>query len=154
MIRPATIDDLSELGKIYVEIQAYHASLYPDIFKQANIIELRNHMAHLLRTREYRIIVAETDAIIVGYAVLKIIENPGNAILYPFRMAVMDQIVVKNKLRKHGIGKSLLDGMIQIANDEKVDRIILDVWAKNKTAQDFYRSNGFTLSQEWLVYTG
>ena len=154
MIRRATIDDLTELGEIYVEIQTLHASLYPDFFRPADIVALTNHMTDLVQNEDYRIIVEEIEGSIAGYAVSKIIENSTSAIMLPFRMIILDQIVVRNEKQGKGFGKSLLKGIIEIAKEEKVDRIILDVWTKNESAREFYRSNGFTQLQEWMLYTG
>jgi GNAT superfamily N-acetyltransferase len=54
----------------------------------------------------------------------------------------MDDLYVKEKYRKNGIGKRLLDVVIEFARKEKCGKVRWQVSNWNKDAQDFYKKMG------------
>ena len=54
----------------------------------------------------------------------------------------MDDLFVQEKYRKNGIGKRLLDSIIEIGKKEKCEKLRWQVSNWNKNAQEFYKSLG------------
>ena len=52
-------------------------------------------------------------------------------------------IVVKKNCRHQGIGQKLLEALIQIARQTKLDRLSLEVNSKNEPAVNLYKKLGF-----------
>ena len=58
----------------------------------------------------------------------------------------INSIAVKSKFRGMGLGKSLIDEAVKFYNDNKPEKIILEVAEKNTQAILFYLKNGFIKS--------
>ena len=52
-------------------------------------------------------------------------------------------IVVKKKFRCNGIGKKLLENLIDLSKETNLDSLILEVNWKNEPAINLYKKNGF-----------
>ena len=55
-------------------------------------------------------------------------------------------IAVDKKFQKMGIGKKLLDSMITLAKTNNINLIALEVDVSNKNAIEFYKKNGFRVT--------
>lgn len=78
-------------------------------------------------------LVAKENEEIVGFA--------GGMLNFP-EMEIMN-IVIKKTERRKGIGKILLEKLIEIANDRQVETIFLEVNEKNESARKLYEKVGF-----------
>ena len=61
--------------------------------------------------------------------------------------AYMRNIVVKNELRKRGVGYQLLNRALDVAREMNRKTLALRVDPSNDAAVSFYRKNGFTTVQ-------
>ena len=52
-------------------------------------------------------------------------------------------IIVKKEYRKKGIGQILLEKLISLSKETKLNTIILEVNVNNKIAINLYKKNGF-----------
>lgn len=59
-------------------------------------------------------------------------------------LAYLKRMVIKNKYRKQGLGKKLLQTAIKFAKDHNYKTIYAGTVAKNPNAIAFYKHNGFT----------
>lgn len=55
-------------------------------------------------------------------------------------------IAVDNKYQRQGVGAKLLKELIRIANDNQIQTLSLEVDEKNEKAIDFYKKNGFKVT--------
>jgi ribosomal protein S18 acetylase RimI-like enzyme len=78
--------------------------------------------------------VAETDNNIVGIALYYYGYSSWKG-----SMLYLDDLVVKEAYRKHGIGKKLLDELISIAKDERINQVRWHVLDWNENAINFYK---------------
>jgi len=90
--------------------------------------------------------VAEIDSEIVGIA------------LYYFRFSTwkgrslhLEDLIVKENHRQKGIGRALINKVIEIAHTENVGRMEWEVLEWNQPAIDFYHSLGATIDPEWSL---
>lgn len=55
----------------------------------------------------------------------------------------IERIYIKSKFQKHGLGKYLLNKVMEIAMERDKKIIWLGVWEKNENAIAFYKKMGF-----------
>lgn len=97
--------------------------------------------------KDKMIIVAEDDSGIVGLASIVFLPrlNRTKTELY------IPELVVSERDRRLGIGKSLIESCVRIAKKKKCFRIRLESGNQRKAAHQFYRNIGF--EQSALSYT-
>lgn len=61
--------------------------------------------------------------------------------------------VTKKGWRKHGVGGALLAEVERLAKDEKVEYILMSVYAYNKTVRTFLRVRGYVPSRKLVQFS-
>lgn len=112
----ADIEDIYELEKL---------SFKTPWSKKSFEEELENKMA--------RYVVAEIEGQVVGYCGVWIIVDEGH----------ITNVAVHPEFRSQGIGKQLVEHLINICKDEEVYKLTLEVNTNNTVAQSLYQSFGF-----------
>ncbi|MDI6641807.1 MAG: ribosomal protein S18-alanine N-acetyltransferase, partial [Elusimicrobiota bacterium] len=74
---------------------------------------------------------------IVGYIILRKIQTEGYIVNF----------AVKENYRRQGIGKKLLEHIIQFARTKEINQLFLEVRAKNLPAINLYTKFGFEICQ-------
>ena len=72
---------------------------------------------------------------IIGYGFITIL----------YENADIDNIAVSNKYQGKGYGNKLLNELIEIAKENKVENILLEVRISNNRAINLYKKNGFEI---------
>ena len=144
-IRRATLKDAEILSALNYEVQKLHADAHPQTFKQPDgpNFTLEYMRAQLDDPHKYFFILS-TGGDDIGYIFAMIWERPGNALLHPSKQLYIDQITIKKKYHRMGYGKRLLEEIFAVARSEKIESIILDVWAFNQQSLSFFKKNGFS----------
>jgi len=62
----------------------------------------------------------------------------------------LEDFLVKEAFRKHGIGKLLFDAVVEEAKNRKVNRMDWQVLDWNEPAINFYKKNNAILDGEWF----
>lgn len=78
-------------------------------------------------------IIAECGETIVGYGSMRCTKETSD----------INNIAVKSEFRKKGIGKSLLEGLIDESKSRGIDEMFLEVRSSNIPAISLYKSMGF-----------
>ncbi len=120
-------------------MQDLHVELRPDIYIFKDIVISEERYKELLT--EGIIFVGENKEKIITYAVcfVKNWDNPGKT---KKRVMFIDQIGNDTNFRKCGIGKTMMQYIINYAKEIDCDRIELGVSAGNKNAIAFYEHLG------------
>ncbi|WMI68709.1 GNAT family N-acetyltransferase [Mangrovimonas sp. YM274] len=63
----------------------------------------------------------------------------------------LEDLIVRQSMRGHGLGTKLLDEVIKYGNDLGVKRICWEVLDWNTPAIDFYESKGADVKRDWDV---
>lgn len=66
----------------------------------------------------------------------------------------IERIYIKRKFQKHGLGKYLLNKVMEIAMERDKRKIWLGVWEKNENAIAFYKKMGFVQTGAHSFYMG
>ncbi len=139
-IRQVEEKDLERLNSLFKEIDEYHRKELPHVFRKADgPVRSWDFLSGVLADPNMVIFIAETRNRFIGliYAYVRLI--PDVPIRIPRRVGEVDTIIVKEKYRRHGVGKALMEKAHEWAGHMKLDRMELSVWDFNKGAQEFYR---------------
>lgn len=148
-LRRATLDDAQLLASLNQSIQRMHADARPDVFKPAQLNEaLVGWYRELLSQLENHVFIAEIDGEPVGCLYAKIVRRPENPFAYAMDFMLVDQLSVIPEYQGRGYGKRLLQAAFDLARTENLHRVILDVWAFNDHAIEFYKQQGFRVYLE------
>ncbi|MDB5226090.1 MAG: speG [Bacteroidota bacterium] len=66
-------------------------------------------------------------------------------------MIYLDDLVIKEKYRKLGIGKKLMDELIAIAKEEKITQLRWHVLDWNESAINFYKKYPVKFDPSWIT---
>ena len=89
--------------------------------------------------------VAEADGKIVGFALYYIRYSTWKG-----QAMYLEDILVTNEMRGKGIGKLLMDRLIEEAKEKKFNRIIWQVLDWNEPAINFYKKYNASFDDEWV----
>lgn len=146
-IRPAVIEDYDNVEKLMKEIQQQHILLRPDIFLNVGPVMTKEVFKYQIDSKnDY---VAEYNGKIVGYVSLAFVHKEYKTIKSK-NVVCINTIVVGNKYKGQGVGKSLIDYVKELTNEIQFDKIELNVWSANQDAIAFYEKMG--LSCQSMVY--
>jgi ribosomal protein S18 acetylase RimI-like enzyme len=139
-IRQATEKDYAGLNALLEEIDEHHRKALPQVFRKPDgPARTRDFLSGALADQNAVIFVAEIQAQIIGLVYAYVRSIPDIPIRVPCRAGEIDMIVVAQKYRRCGVGKALMETVHQWADQMKLDRLELSVWAFNEGARDFYR---------------
>jgi GNAT superfamily N-acetyltransferase len=93
----------------------------------------------------FNFFVAESDNEIIGIALYYIKYSTWKG-----KCIFLEDIIVTEKYRKHGIGKKLFDEVVKVAQEMKMKRLEWQVLEWNKPAIEFYKKLNANFDSEWL----
>ena len=149
-VRLAEPRDAEAIVSLMQEVQAVHVAGRPDIFKPdgtENAEETRTRM----QLPDNFMWVATLGSSVVGYAYGRLSADPENRWKFAARTFTLDQMGVKEGLRGQGIGRTLWTAVRAVAMAQGAERVVLNVWAFNRDAREFYDRLGFTSFHERMA---
>ena len=138
-LRTASKEDLPEVISLIKELAEYESAAHEVKITLEELIQ-DGFGEHPL----YWIILAEIDGKIVGMSFYYIRYSTWTG-----RNLYLEDIVVKEQYRGHGVGKLLFEETIKIAKEMKVRQMIWQVLDWNEPAINFYKNNA-ELDGEWI----
>ena len=141
IIRIAKLEDYEVIEALAKDVQKMHIKWRPDIYTlESNMIPKEFFKPIVDNKTMY---VAEEDNKVKGFIMYTEkeynIDNQVQRITY-----AIDAIAVDKQYRGQGIGTKLIDKIKEIAKDNNVDAIELQVNAKNIAAKAMYEKYGFS----------
>jgi GNAT superfamily N-acetyltransferase len=140
LVRPATPDDLSEILRLYRQLTDDDTPvLLPDSGKASSVLDA------MAAQSGRQMLVAEIGRQILGTADLLIVPNltHGGA---PW--AVIENVVVDEKARRHGVGRALVADLVRRCTEAGCYKMQLLSNKRRTEAHEFYRSVGFEAMAE------
>ena len=150
VVRYATRDELPRVNELRKMVSELHADKRSDIFRPDFCDELRQRVYTLFDAPEYDVIVACLGETICGFAIVQYIDKPESAYMCAQRFYHIEEFGVDERYRRCGIGTALLNFCKTEAKSRDFDRLTLDVWTFNETAQKFYEAAGFRSYRSYL----
>jgi len=143
-VRPATAQDYPVLCEILNEVDALHRQELPHLFRRPDgPVRERAYVLELLDDENVAIFIAEFEGQPAGLVHVVVQDTPVIPILVPRRWASVDEVVVKERFRRRGIGRALMDEGQRWALSRGATGIELSVFEFNEPARAFYESLGY-----------
>ena len=147
-IRRATLKDIKEILPVWGELAVFHSTLDPAFTPSAQWPREYGTYLRSLMTRDDAIALVARDAgEIVGYAVGRVTMLP------PFfeqrYRGYIHDVFVKPQFRRHGIGRRLIDAILQWLHQQEVLLVELSV-ATNNEAVGFWERLGFSVYMQQM----
>ncbi|MEW6042772.1 MAG: GNAT family N-acetyltransferase [Thermoproteota archaeon] len=139
-VRKATRSDTSSILELLYELGR------PAPKNKSEKVNFVKQIAHYIREPDKKILVALLDSEIVGLVSMVFLQRLNQTKLEMY----IPELVVAKKFHRRGIGKSLIDACIKIAEKKNCYRIRLESGYQRKTAHIFYKKLGF--EQHALTY--
>ena len=142
IIREAVEADIPRLLELYAQLaldptEAYYSQLEPEFNRRA--------FTEMAATPGIHLLVAEDDGVVTGTCMLVILPGLSRGIS---RWAVVEYVVVDEKLRSRGIGQALMDHAAKMAEDAGCYKVMLCSNKKRPDAHRFYQRIGYEQTHE------
>jgi putative acetyltransferase len=134
---PTSANDYEEVKKIFTDYQEY---LNVDLCFQSFDFEL-NNLNSIYKSPKGTIILAKIDEEIAGCVAVKPIE---------VNNCEMKRLYVKPAFRNTGLGKKLIEAIIQFALNEGYEKMKLDTLTKLESAIKLYHHFGFVETNPYV----
>jgi ribosomal protein S18 acetylase RimI-like enzyme len=146
VVRPARVEDADALHDLYVELAEDRLDALP-----VGADRIRGLIAELASDPSRRLLVAEVEAgAIAGTVDVLINRNPTHG---GRPWAVIENVVVSQALRRHGIGRRLMSEALRLAQVANCYKFQLHSGKQRAEAHAFYRSLGFNaVAEGFKVY--
>ena len=149
-VRLARETELEQVNSLRRQVNDLHVAGKPEVFKPGFCAELQDYIHVIWNNPEEKIVVAELDGKIVGYAVLNHIIRPENPYMFERDFLDVDEFGVDEGCRRQGIAGAMIRFIRNFAKESGFRRIELNMWEFNRTALAFYESAGFLTYRRYM----
>ena len=153
LIRFAEEKDLDQINELRKQVNVLHTAAEPEIFKPGFPAELRDCVHTILNDPEKKIVAAESNGAICGFAILHHIHKPETPYMFVREYLDIDEFCVDQSYRRQGIGSELIRYIRAYAKETGFHRIELNMWEFNQDALAFYESSGFETYRRYMEMT-
>ena len=149
--RVAELADVDSLARLCAEVQAWHASNYPEVFQpNPPLNELADFFRAQLANDQVRIWVVDADGAVAAYLFARLLNRAEGLFHRARRRLMIEHIGVQAEARRQGYARALLSKAEAFAIEEGCTDIFLDTWEKNEAAQATFAAAG--LAQQRRLY--
>ncbi len=141
-IREATLDDFPALTVLEAEIQQQHVEGEPTLFLPDGVFSRETYAGYFADPNQAVLLGVEAGEA-VGYLHYEIVDKPQSEYRLAQRYIHVHALSIKAEHRRKGYGEQLMAYVVQLAKDQGIPGVKLEVWAFNEGAQAFYRRLGF-----------
>ena len=140
VIRFAKENELIRVNELRKQVNDLHVEGKSEIFKAGFNKELQDHVYTIWKDLEQKIIVAESEGMICGFAVLHHIHKPETPFMQERDFMDIDEFCVDKKYRRQGIASALTSKLaIEILERGKVP-FYCCAWSNIKSARNAIKS--------------
>ena len=142
-IRYLNEKDLEVLKEDIIEMWSKHHLNNKTLISQ-NVLEntdLKKYFKNSIKRKNGFSLIAIVDNEIVG--IVRVEEEPLEDFFTYKKAYMVDDLVVKAKFRKKGVGTALLSRVKEIAKENKVGVLKARIYTFNEPAQNFFMEKGF-----------
>ena len=145
MIRIGTSEDAQAALELFCDVQELHATHLPERFKlPAGDAAEAQWLAGVFAGPHAYVLIAEIDGRIAGNLVAQEVRREASILRPPLHYFSLEHIAVARPFRRRGIGTALLGALFAEAATRGIQRVELQVWSFNDTAQQFFGRHGFS----------
>jgi len=143
MIRSATENDTFAISQMWLDLVAYHGALDDEMPTASDdgAFRYEQRIRYQLDDPESRILIAEVDGEIVGYAYAMIVDLLPETFIKE-RSGFIADIYVKPDYRQHGVGGKLVDVVKAWLRARNINQLEWYVASKNEDGIQFWQKQG------------
>ena len=149
MIRLIEDNDYVNLQKLFSQLYDMHYKNRPDSFNDAHPIT-KEYFQEILTSKCKHCYVYQDKEKLIGAILIKKYETDDYVTLKKRKIYEIYDIVVDKEFRNKGIGKKLFEYITNLAKQNGISSVIVEVFAFNKDAIKFYQNIGMTARK--IVY--
>ncbi|MBR4501558.1 MAG: GNAT family N-acetyltransferase [Clostridia bacterium] len=149
-VRFAREEDLIRINELRRQVNELHVAGKPEVFKPGFPDELRDYVRVIFADDRKKIVVAELDGTVAGFAVLNHITRPENPFMYIRDFLDVDEFGVDEKKRRRGAAAAMIRFIRDYAREQGFGRIELNMWEFNRGALAFYETAGFETYRRYM----
>ncbi len=149
-IRFAKEDELDRVNELRRQVNDLHVSGKPEVFKPGFSDELRDFIHVIWNDPEQKILAAESEGAICGFAVLHHINKPETPFMYERDFLDIDEFCVDEAFRRQGAASEMIRFIREYAVEKGFKRLELNMWEFNKGALAFYETAGFETFRRYM----
>ena len=149
-IREAKHSDLDALVELNQDVQELHVGLRPSVFKPTRNHDMSSGLSAFISGDHFQTFIAEHDGSAIGYAIAEVRHQDENAFKLSRDYLLIHQIAVAPDHRRKGVATALLEHARDLARQEGIARLQIDVYSANHDARAFYASQGFDTFREMM----
>jgi diamine N-acetyltransferase len=143
LIREAERGDLTALVDLNLHVQRLHVDAEGDPFVEPSREAVAAWWSERLAEDGWRSLVADVDGRCAAYVLFELMDRPAGTFTAAMRSLYIHQIGVDPAVRRHGIGRALLEAVEREAATLGAQQVSLDTWSFNATAQAFFTGCGY-----------
>ena len=149
-VRFAREEELDSVNRLRRQVNDLHVAGKPKIFKPGFSDELRDYIYVIYRDPRQKIVVAEVNSGICGFAVLNHITRPETPFMYVRDYLDVDEFCVDEQRRRQGIASEMIGFIREYAREQGFRRVELNMWEFNREALAFYEAAGFQTYRRYM----
>lgn len=142
-IRRMKSEDFDGVHKLVEQVHLMHLNKRKDIYTNNNPLKYEQYI-QILNSPNYFSFVAELENKIIGEVIATIKEVKKESIFKQRLILFIEDICIDENNKRKGVGRLLYNKMIQVAKENNMDSIELNVWSFNVDAIKFYEKMGMT----------
>lgn len=143
-------NDVEAITNLNRDIQNLHNSMFPWRFKEFDFNQTISFFKNMMDNQNHYFFIIQDNDQALGYAWIEIREYQENAFLHTYRSIFVHHISLAIEYQNRGLGKQLMNKVIEFASERKINRIELDYWSDNENAKKFYEKIGFNTYREFV----
>jgi ribosomal protein S18 acetylase RimI-like enzyme len=147
-IRDALKSDLGSISELLLIVHRLHVSAHPGTYREIPHEVAMAFLAARMAEKDAYMRVAELDSELLGYCSATIRSSPSIPLFQPRRFVYVNEVVVQPDSRMGGVGRALIADLKELARQDGVEEIELDVSHFNSGAKAFFKRQGFELLRE------
>ena len=148
--RFAREEDLERVNELRRQVNDVHVDGRPETFKPGFCDELRDHLFTIWKDPNQRIVVAEQEGKVCGFAVLNHIVRPENPFMYVRDYLDIDEFGVDENSRRQGAASAMIAFIRDWAKEQGFSRLELNMWEFNRGALAFYEVADFKTYRRYM----
>ena len=142
-IRRANKEDIEQILILLLEVARIHVEIKPDFFYPGVSKYSHDELIKMIDDDNDPIYVACDNKKVLGYLFCQTRIQKYPNLIKRNKTLYIDDLCVDKNYRRQGIGKRLIEFIIDEANKNNYDDIALNCWPDNKAACKYYEKMGF-----------
>lgn len=149
-IRFVKENELARVNELRKQVNDLHVEGKPEIFRAGFNDELRDFIYKIWKDPEQKIVVAELNGVVCGFAVLHHIHRPENPFMRERDFMDVDEFCVDKEYRRQGIATKMISFIRNYTKEKGIKRLELNMWEFNQDALAFYEAIGFKTYRRYM----